>query len=71
MCVEFLDLNGKGCKFYNDLRSVKIADDQGKIWLDTLQISVPYGYRETEFMAQGYHLLKQANDGFFLLLSNY
>ncbi|MBD8589203.1 phage tail protein [Peribacillus simplex] len=60
-----LDLNGKGCKFYNDLRSVKIADDQGKIWLDTLQISVPYGYRETEFMAQGYHLLKQANDGFF------
>lgn len=60
-----LDLNGKGCKFYNDLRSVKIADDQGKIWSDTLQISVPYGYRETEFMTQGYHLLKQGDDGFF------
>jgi len=60
-----LDLNGKGCKFYDDLRSVKIADDQGKIWSDTLQISVPYGYRETEYMTQGYHLLKQADDGFF------
>lgn len=60
-----LDLNGKGCKFYDDLRSVKIADDQGKIWSDTLQISVPYGYRETEFMTQGYHLLKQGDDGFF------
>jgi phage minor structural protein len=59
-----LDLDGsKGCKFYNDLRSVKIADDQGKVWLDTLELSVPYGYRETEFMTAGYHLLKQGNDG--------
>ncbi|MGC4375933.1 phage tail spike protein [Fictibacillus sp. Mic-4] len=60
-----LDLNGRGCKFYDDLRSTKIADDQGKIWSDTLELSVPYGYRETEYMAQGYHLLKQGNDGFF------
>ncbi|MED3650603.1 phage tail spike protein [Heyndrickxia sporothermodurans] len=60
-----LDLNGKGCKFYNDLRSTKIADDQGKIWVDTLDISVPYGYRETDYMTFGYHLLKQADDGFF------
>lgn len=60
-----LDLQGKGCKFYNDLRSTKIADDQGKIWSDTLEISVPYGYRETAFMTQGYHLLKKGNDGLF------
>jgi phage minor structural protein len=60
-----LDLNGKGCKFYDDLRSSKIADDQGKIWSDTLTISVPYGYRETAYMTQGYHLLKQGEDGLF------
>jgi phage minor structural protein len=60
-----LDLNGKGCKFYDDLRSTKIADDQGKIWIDTLELSVPYGYRETAFMTHGYHLLKQGNDGLF------
>jgi phage minor structural protein len=54
---------GRGCKFYNDLRSTKIADDQGKIWSDTLSLSVPYGYRETEYMTQGYHLLKEGNDG--------
>lgn len=60
-----LDLDGKGCKFYNDIRSTKIADDQGKIWSDTLQISVPYGYRETAYMTNGYHLLKQGGDGRF------
>lgn len=59
-----LDLNGKGCKFYNDLRSTKIADEQGKIWSDTIEISVPYGYAETEYITQGYHLLKEANDGY-------
>ncbi|MFJ7932320.1 phage tail spike protein [Peribacillus sp. NPDC096448] len=63
--VGILDIEGKGCKFYNDLRSTKIADDQGKIWSDTLTLSVPYGYRETEYMTQGYHLLKQGDDGFF------
>ncbi|WP_262939137.1 hypothetical protein, partial [Cutibacterium acnes] len=51
-----LDLGGKGCKFYDDLRSTKIADDQGKIWADTLEISVPTGYRETDFITYGYHL---------------
>jgi phage minor structural protein len=61
--VGILDLEGKGCKFYNDLRSTKIADDQGKIWSDTLTLSVPYGYRETEYMTQGYHLLKEGSDG--------
>lgn len=63
--VGILDLEGKGCKFYNDLRSTKIADDQGKIWSDTLTLSVPYGYRETEYMTQGYHLLKEGSDGRF------
>jgi phage minor structural protein len=63
--VGILDLEGKGCKFYKDLRSTKLADDQGKIWSDTLTISVPYGYRETEYMTQGHHLLKEAGDGRF------
>jgi phage minor structural protein len=62
--VGILDLEGRGCKFYNDLRSTKIADDQGKIWSDTLVLSVPYGYRETEYMTQGYHLLKEGGDGY-------
>jgi hypothetical protein len=43
-----LDLNGRGCKFYNDLRSTKIADDQGKIWADTLTLTVPYGFTEKQ-----------------------
>ncbi|MGG4039891.1 phage tail spike protein [Heyndrickxia ginsengihumi] len=61
-----LTLDGnQGCKFYDDLRSTKIADDQGKVWSDTLQLSVPYGYRETDMMTEGYHLLKQGKDGFF------
>lgn len=60
-----LDLKGTGCKFYDDLRTTKISDNQGKIWGDTLTISVPYGYRETEYMTQGYHLLKQGNDGYW------
>lgn len=60
-----LDLQGKGCKFYEDIRSTKFADDQGKIWGDTLSISVPYGYRETEYMTQGYHLLKEGDNGKF------
>ena len=58
-----LSLNGKGCKFYNDLRSTKIADEQGKIWSDTLEISVPYGYNETEYISQGNHLLTEGSDG--------
>lgn len=61
--VGVLDLEGKGCKFYGDLVSTKIADDQGKIWSDTLTLSVPYGHRETEYMTQGYHLLKEGSDG--------
>ncbi|MDR7237113.1 phage tail spike protein [Neobacillus drentensis] len=60
-----LDLNGKGCKFYNDLITTRIADDQGKIWSDTLVISVPYGFRESDFMTRGYHLLKEKSDGYF------
>jgi phage minor structural protein len=61
-----LDLNGvSGAKFYNDLRSVKNADDQGKVWSDTLTLSVPYGYSETDMMTEGYHLLKYADDGFY------
>ena len=61
-----LDLEGnKGCKFYDDLRTTKIADEQGKVWSDTLTISVPYGFRETSMMTEGYHLLKQASDGLY------
>ncbi|MGE6379776.1 phage tail spike protein [Peribacillus muralis] len=61
-----LDLEGsQNCKFYNDLRTTKIADEQGKIWSDTLTISVPYGYPQTAMMTEGYHLLKQAGDGLF------
>lgn len=59
-----LDLNGRGCKFYDDVRSTKIADEQGKIFSDTLEISVPYGYQETDYITQGYHLLKEAKDGY-------
>ncbi|TDO84590.1 hypothetical protein BDW29_4383, partial [Bacillus sp. AtDRG31] len=60
-----LDLEGNlGCKFYNDLRSTKIADDQGKVWLDTLQLSVPYGFPQTDMMTSGYHLLVEGNDGY-------
>ena len=66
-----LDLHGRGCKFYDDLRSTKIADDQGKIWADTLDISVPTGYRETAFMTYGYHLLKQGSDGYFYVYRIY
>ncbi|MFX3616132.1 MAG: phage tail spike protein, partial [Sporolactobacillus sp.] len=58
-----LSLEGNGCPFYDDLRTVQIADDSGKLWNDTLQISVPYGYPQTEMMMEGYHLLKQGNDG--------
>ena len=61
-----LDLEGnKGCKFYDDLRTSKIADDQGKVWSDTLTLSVPYGFKETAMMTEGYHILKQAADGLF------
>ncbi|MFX3618749.1 MAG: phage tail spike protein, partial [Sporolactobacillus sp.] len=58
-----LSLEGNGCPFYDDLRTVQIADDSGKLWNDTLQISVPYGYPQTEMMMEGYHLLKLGNDG--------
>lgn len=62
-----LSLEGKGCPFYDDLRTVQIADDIGKLWNDTLTISVPYGYPETEMMDEGYHLLKKFGDGRYYL----
>ncbi|WEG14159.1 phage tail protein [Pullulanibacillus sp. KACC 23026] len=58
-----LSLDGKGCKFYGDDRNVQIADDTGKLWNDTLTLSVPYGYPETDYMTEGYHLLKQGDNG--------
>ena len=60
-----LDLDGNGCKFYDDTRSTKIADEQGKIWSDTLSLSVPYGTKEVEYMTQGYHILVEGDDGLF------
>lgn len=60
-----LSLFGKGCKFYGDSRAVQIADDSGKLWNDTLTLSVPYGYPETDYMVEGYHLLKQGDDGYW------
>jgi phage minor structural protein len=58
-----LDLEGSGCPFYDDLITTQIADDSGKLWNDTLSIKVPYGYPETEKMAEGYSLLHQGDDG--------
>lgn len=57
-----LSLDG-GCAFFDDLRVVKIADEQGKVWTDTLEISVPYGFMETDMMTEGYHLLKEYENG--------
>ncbi|WP_028983338.1 phage tail spike protein [Sporolactobacillus terrae] len=58
-----LRLDGRGCRFYNDLITTQIADDSGKLWNQTLQMSVPYGYPESDMMAEGYHLLHQGSDG--------
>jgi phage minor structural protein len=58
-----LALEGSGCPFYDDLITTQVADDSGKLWNDTLSIKVPYGYPETEKMAEGYSLLHQGDDG--------
>lgn len=55
----------KATPFYDDLRTWKIADEQGKVWTDTLELSSPYGYVETEMLDRGYHLLTQGNDGYY------
>lgn len=55
--------DGKAAPFFDDLRNVKIADNQSKIWQDTLEISAPYGYDETYLLTSGNHLLTQASDG--------
>lgn len=60
-----LRLEGKGCRFYNDLITTQIADDSGKTWGQSLQISVPFGYPETDMIAEGYHLLHQLSDGYW------
>lgn len=53
---------GKAAPFYDDLRVSKIADNNSKIWQDTLEISAPYGYDETYLLSSGNHLLTLGSD---------
>lgn len=64
--VGMLANEGTGCPFYDDIHENIIAEsnssDSGqlnKIWSETLTLTVPYGYTETELLDRGSMLLFQ------------
>ncbi|WP_413491325.1 phage tail spike protein [Brochothrix thermosphacta] len=65
-----LNNDGKSCPFYDDHHENSIAEsssrDDGKlakIWSETLSLSVPYGYDETDLLERGTQILfKDSND---------
>lgn len=73
-----LDNEGKGCPFFDDVHENAIADssasDNGqlsKIWTETLTLSVPYGYEETEFLERGGQILFRDSNGLWKLFTIY
>ncbi|WP_413486023.1 phage tail spike protein [Brochothrix thermosphacta] len=68
--IGVLNNDGKSCPFYDDHHENAIAEssssDNGKlakIWSETLSLSVPYGYDETDLLERGTQILfKDSND---------
>lgn len=52
--------------FYDDLRTVKLVESDGKIFSDELTISVPYESDETELINEGYFFLKEYDGKYYL-----
>jgi phage minor structural protein len=75
MSYTILDKNLRVCgrlspkMFYADQRTVQIADDSNgdgtndKAWDDQLTITVSYDYPQVSMLTEGYHIIKQGNDG--------
>lgn len=56
-------LTGNATPFYNDLITMKIADDSQKIWSDTLSINIPYDSPEGNMLTIGNHIIAPVGDG--------
>ncbi len=62
--VGVMNLNSN--KYYADQRQYQIADDSdGKLWNDTLTLTVPQDNMFYENMTEGYHILLKGDDGLY------
>lgn len=68
--VGILTNKGKGCPFYDDNHEIKLADSTDEVtnkliktWSDTLSLSVPIGYEESNQLLEGNYIVFQDHTG--------
>lgn len=70
--VGFLKNNDSvASPFFDDIHNNKIAENGEKIYSETLELSVPYGYPSTELLDEGMQLLKRDTTGRWKLFTIY
>lgn len=67
----FKNNNAAATPFYNDIHNNKIADNDSKIWVETLEFEAPYGHSSTELLDEGIQLMKQDSTGKWKLFTIY